>query len=934
MFNLHKSFRVRLVIFARYRMNIYKFSSNYLFTGILTAVIFYSQTWKTLQHDVSDRFFITALTSPTDTVPPKPKKDSVNNKNRTAVDSLENSIAGSVDNPFPDTTNKNKTDTFSLKLSKDSMEAPLKYEAADSAVVLIKDKKIILYGKTKTDYTNITLTAPKVELDQNTQIVTAFNSKDSNGAILEQAHFKNPDSEFISDTIRYNFKTQKGLTKNTATQFGEVVVLAGTSKKINANTTFIKGAQFTTCNIVDEPHFAFRADRMKMVQNNIAVTGPVHPEFEGVPVPIYLPFGFFPLKQGRKSGLLPVQFATNEQFGLGFEGVGFYKVISEYWDVKFYGNIYTYGSWSFNVNPTYRKRYKYNGNLNFSIQENKLNDKGDPDYSRSRNYRINWSHNVDNRARPGTNFSASVNAGSSSYNQYIPNNPQLNFQNQLNSSISYSKSWVGKPYQLSLTANHSQNNQTHLYNISLPNVSFTVNTLYPLQKKEFTGSPKWYEKLGLGYTGNLINQFSFYDTAFQFKQLIDTMQWGARHSFPINLSLPPIMGGAVLVAPSVSYENIWIAQTFRRTWNPTAKKVDTTVTKGFFMDHAASFGISLSTAIFGLKEFSKGNLKAIRHTVRPSMSFNYKPDLSSQHFYNCQVDTTGYQYRFNEYEGSLMGYFGEGRTGGIGFQVDNNLELKVRDKKDTTANGIKKIRLVDGYGFSSGYNFLADSMKLSPFSLYFRMNLFEKINLTANSTLDPYQINDRGQSISKYVWEDGDFKIGRLKNTSISLNTSFRSKPKDDKKAAEKKKREEQLMSDPSLAGDINQLLEYKRNNPAEFVDFNIPWSLTLGVSIYFQDQLKPDYSGYTTTINSSANFSGDFSLTPKWKISGSGYYDIRATKLQSFQMTISREMHCWQLNINVAPVGLYRFFSFTINPKGQILQDLRINRTRSFSSF
>lgn len=912
-------------------MNVYKFSSIYLFTGILTATIFYSQTWKTSLHDTSTQLFITSLTTtPTDTVPPKSKKDSARTNAPVHADSLRKNPADSLLQNANDTTPQIKTDSFSLKLSKDSLDAPVKYEAADSAVVLVKDKKIILYGKTKTDYTDITLTAPKVELDQKTQIVTAFNSKDSAGNIVEDAHFKNPDNEFTSDTIRYNFKTQKGLTKNTSTQYGELVVIGDRVKKVNANTTFIERGQFTTCTIIDDPHFAFRANKMKMINQKVAVSGPVHPEFEGVPIPIYLPFGFFPLKQGRKSGLLPIQFATNEQMGLGLEGIGFYKVINEYWDVKFYGNVYSYGSWSFNVSPTYRKRYKYSGNFNFSYQQTSLNFKGDPDFTKSKNYRISWSHTVDSRARPGTIFSANVNAGSSKFNRYVPNSPQLNYQNQMNSSIAYSKSWAGKPYQLSLTANHSQNNQTRLFNVSLPNASFTVNTVYPFQQKEITGTPKWYEKLGVGYSGSFINQFSFYDTAFRFKHIIDTLQWGARNSFPISLSLPPILNGALLISPGISYENSVIAQKFRRTWNNNTKKVDTTITKGVFLDHSASFSISFSTAVYGTKNFKNSRIIAIRHTLRPSISLNYKPDLSSSHYYNVQVDTTGYTYRFSEFEGSLMGSFGEGRTGGIGFQVDNNLEMKVKSKKDSTE---KKVRLIDGYGFNGGYNFLADSMKLSPLSLYFRMNLFEKINITANSTLDPYKIGSRGQDTAQYAWQGGKFSLGRLKNTNISMSTSYQSKPRDNRKAAEKKKREEAILNDPALAGDATQLLEYKRQNPNEFVDFNIPWSVSLGVSIFFQDILKPDFR-YKTEISSSLNFSGDFSLTPKWKINGNGYYDIKTKKLQSFQMGISRDMHCWQLNINVAPVGLYRYFSFTLNPKGQILQDLRINRTRSFSSY
>lgn len=269
-----------------------------------------------------------------------------------------------------------RIDTFSLKVSKDALDAPVKYNAADSVVVLIKGKQIILYGKTKTEYKSTTLTAPKVELDQETQIVTAVNSKDSSGEVLEDAHFKDGENEFGSDTIWYNFKTQKGITKNTVTQQGELFVHGQDIKKENDSIIYIRKGMFTTCNL-DDPHFAFITNKLKVVNKKLAVSGPAHPEFEDVPIPIYIPFGFYPLSQGRHSGLLPPQFATNEQYGLGLEGLGYYKVINDYWDAKLYGNIYSYGGWSLNVNPTYRKRYRYSGSFTFSMQSTKSNFKGD-----------------------------------------------------------------------------------------------------------------------------------------------------------------------------------------------------------------------------------------------------------------------------------------------------------------------------------------------------------------------------------------------------------------------------------------------------------------------------------------------------------------------------------------------------------------------------
>jgi LPS-assembly protein len=890
------------------------------------AAMLCTLTWKTSARYIYLPHFRSPLTVSTDTTKPLLKTESIKRLINTGNDTTK--LPGKDSSII-----KEKVDTFSLKISKDSLDAPLKYAAQDSAVVLVQDKKILLYGKTKTDYKDITLTAPKVEVDQQTQIVTAVNRKDSSGEVLETAHFKSGESEFTSDTIRYNFKSQIGLTKNTYTEEGEFLVIGDVAKKVSENVTFIKRARFTTCQL-DDPHFAIVTPKMKVVNKKLAVSGPAHLEFEGVPIPIYLPFGFYPLSQGRHSGFLPPQFATNEQYGLGLEGLGYYKVISNYWDVKISGNIYSYGGWSVNLNPTYRKRYHYSGAFTFSMQNNKLNFKGDPDYSKTKTYSIAWSHSVDSRARPGTTFSANVNASSTKFNRFVTNSPQLNFQNIQTSSIAYSKSWPGKPYNLTLSANHSQNNLNHLINISLPDAGFSISTLYPFQKKESAGTAKWFEKVGIGYSGNFRNQVSFYDTAFKLKHLIDTLQWGAQHNFPISVALPPILGGAVIVSPGVSYSQVWIAQKFRRIWNSATKKVDTSITKGFFIDNEAAFSLNFNTAIFGTYQFKKSRIVAIRHVIRPSFSINYKPDLSKKHFYKTQIDTTGYKLEFSEFEGALYPGFSKGRTGGIGFQLDNNLEMKWRSKKDTGDKAIKKIKLIDGYGFATGYNFLRDSMKLDFFNIYFRTTLFDKISITASTVLDPYQTNARGSDISKYAWQGGKFKPGRLTSGSISVSTSFKSKPKDPKKDEERKKQAQQRLNDPNLIADQNRLLDYMQHNPSEFVDFNIPWQVSFSYSLSFSNQIKPDYSGFKKDFNSNLNFNGSFNLTPKWNFSSTGYYDFHTHKLQTFQMSISREMHCWQMSINITPVGLYRFFSFTISPKSSVLQDLKINRTRTFLNF
>ncbi len=901
-----------------------KFRSIYLSNGFLTAAMFFTITWKTPAYSVHSSGFRTTLTAPTDTTI-LPTTDSSRGTLPT--------IRDTTGIPGRDSSLIVRVDTFSLKLSKDSLDAPLIYEAEDSVVVQVQNKKILLYGKTKTTYKDILLTAPKVEMDQQTQIVTAYNLKDTTGAIIENANFKDGNNQFTSDTIRYNFKSQVGLTKNTYTQDGEIVIHGDVAKKVNENTTFIKRARFTTCDL-DDPHFAFVTNKMKVINKKLAVSGPAHPEFEGVPVPIYIPFGFYPLSQGRHSGLIPPQFTTNEEYGLGLEGLGYYKVLSDYWDVKLYGNIYSYGGWSAHLNPTYRRRYRYNGTLTASIQSTKLNFKGDPDFLSNKSYFLSWSHAVDSRARPGTTFSASVNAGSTRYNRLVPNNTQLNFQNQLGSSIAYSKSWQGKPYNLTLTANHNQNNLTHLINVSLPSAAFTVSTIYPFQGKDFVGTPKWYQKLGIGYTGNFLDRISFYDTAATFKNIFETLQWGAQHIVPITLSLPPLFGGALIVSPSVSYSEVWLNQKSRRIWDTAAKKVDTTITKGFFADRQTSFSLGFNTAVFGTYQFKKSRIIAIRHVIRPSLSVSYRPDLSKKHYYDLQIDTTTYRQRVNEFDRPLFIPYSEGRFGGLGFSLDNNVEMKWRSKKDTGTESIKKIKLIDGYGLTTGYNFFGDSLKLSPVQLYFRTTLFEKVSISARTTLDPYQFNERGNPIDKYAWQDGKFKLGRLTNGSVSLTTSLRSKPKDAKKEEERKRLTEEQLGDLSLIADQQRLLDYMQQNPAEFVDFNIPWQVSLSFSLYFNSTFNQTTQLFEKTFNTNINFSGSFSLTPKWNFSSNGYYDFKTHKLQTFQMSINREMHCWQLAINVTPIGLYRSFSFTISPKASVLQDLRINRSRFFTGF
>jgi LPS-assembly protein len=831
-----------------------------------------------------------------------------------------------------DTIGNKKDSTKSvqiLRVSKDSIDAPVNYNATDSGVMIMATKEFFLYGDAKTEYRTSQLEAANIVYDQQTQNIRAYGAKDTTGSPLSNPKFLEGDIVSVNDSIYFNMKSGKGLTKNTNFQQGEIFVNANTMKKVSKDVAFAYKARFTTCNL-DDPHFAFRTNKMKIITDKIGVSGPTFPEFEGVPFPIGIPFGIFPLATGRHSGLMAPAFSTSEDFGLGFEGLGYYKVLSDNFDATVRTNIYSYGGWNLNLNSKYIMRYKYMGNFNLSLQNTKMLNRNaaiNQEYTGGRTFMINWTHSMDQRARPGTSFSANVNFGSTKYNRMLLNNPFQNYQNQISSSISYTKNWDNK-YNLSVNLNHNQNNNLGLVNMSLPNINFNAITIYPFQSKDQIGAGKWYEKLGIGYNGSFQNQLSFYDSALNFRKLLDTMQWGAQHSIPISLSLPSL--GPITVTPGISFEEKWFGQQSIKTWNNKTRQVDTSITRGFYRAPNMSFSLGTASRIFGTYKFKKNStVQAIRHEVRPSISMSYTPDLAASYHYTTQIDSTGRNYRFSKYDGGIGGGYSEGTFGGMGFGVDNLLEMKMKDKKDTTEGAFKKVKLIEGFGFNSSYNFLADSFALGNFNIYMRTTLFDKLNITSNLTMDPYQTDQQGFRVNKLDIDPTKLKFGNITSGGLSFSTSFKSKSTDGKESKQK-----DIPIDPFMTPDEQQRqLQYAKSNPAEFTDFNIPWSLTLSYSFQFSRYMKPDYSGFQINTYSSLNFNGDFSITPKWKLGGTGYIDVSKRSVQQLSMFITREMHCWQLAINVTPIGLYKSFSITVNPKSGILRDLKINRSRTFSS-
>jgi LPS-assembly protein len=858
----------------------------------------------------------------TDTVPlklsPSKKKDSL--PVAIADSSREDTIRFDTTEVIVDTTH--------IPISKDSLDAPVAYSAQDSVVLDVPTKIITLYNKANTKYKDITLDAYKIQMDQPKQLMVATFTRDTANKIIGKPKMVQAESNMESDSIVYSMKTQKGITINTFTQSGEMFVLGEKMKKISKTEFYAYRGRFTTCDL-DTPHFAFRTNKMKLINKKFAISGPVHPEFEGVPIPIYIPFGFFPISQGRHSGLLPPTFNVSSQYGLGLTGLGYYKVLSDNFDVAARTDLYSYGGYTFYLTPEYRVRYRYSGRLNFTYQKTRtLSNSGNQNFDDTKTWSLGWSHTVDSKARPGQTFSANLNLMSTKFNQFVLNNPTANFTNQISSSIAYSKTWNGK-YNLTVSGNHSQNNQTRLITVNLPTIGFTAITIYPFQDKDFVGTPKWYQKLGIGLTTNISGSSSFYDSTVTFKHAIDTFTWGAQHNIPISLALPPL--GPLQVSPGLSLQDRWYTRLSSYRWDEKLRKVDTTVEKGFFTANAVSLSLNFTTAVFGtFTGFGKNSdILGIRHTLRPTIGISYTPDLNKGTYQNIQVDTNGNYQNLSRYAGNVYGPFSPGTFGGINFGLDNNIELKLRSKTDTTTGANTKMKLIDGFGFTGSYNYLADSFKLSPINFYLRSTLFQKVNITGGVNLNPYITDSLGYQKNIYAWQQGKFSLGRITSGSLSISTSFKSKPKDKKKEEDEKKEQDDQV--PMTPEEQQSQMEYIRNNPAQFADFNIAWSVNISYSLNFTRQLKPDYSGYATNLQSSLILSSDFNLTEKWKVGFNTYYDVKALKVQSFTGFLSRDLHCWQMSINVTPVGLFRSFSITLNPKSSILRDLKINRNRTF---
>lgn len=802
-----------------------------------------------------------------------------------------------------------KADTLSVDTNianDNTLQFPVKYHAKDSIRVNIIDEIVYLYGSATVDYDDMHLKADYIVIDMNNKEMFAQGVTDSTGTIKGNPEFSQAEQKFRSTNIRYNFNTKKGKIAYVITQEGEGYIHGEVVKKDPENNFFIKNGQYTTCDL-DTPHFAITSNKLKVIKNNKIVTGPAYLTIEGVPTPLLIPFGFFPNKKGRSSGLIFPAFGESAQRGFYFQHLGYYLGFNDYYNLALTSDIYTKGSYTLDAASSYKKRYKYKGNFTFSYAKTVQSEEGLPDFETIKDYKIVWSHSQDPAFNPNSSFNASVNAGSNTYYKNTISSVKNFLSNELQSSVSYSRTFPEKPYNFTTSLNHRQNTITKQIELTTPDASFNVSRINPFKRKNGIGKQRWYEKIGTSYSMRMTNRIETYDSLLFRKESLQEFKNGAQHIIPVSTAFN--LFNYFNFSPSFNYTERWYLRTTRYKYNPISKKIIKHEEDGFraARDYQTSLGIS--TRIYGMYQYKKGPIKALRHVISPSVSFAYRPDFGKSvygYYRNVQIDSTGKTRKYSIFEGTAFGGPQSGPYGNIGFSLDNNLEMKVKTNSDT-GEAVKKIKLFESIRISSGYNVIADSMKLSNFSVNGRTSLFDKVTLNFGGTLNPYAFDENNKDYNKFLVKENG-RLVRLTNADATISFSLSPKNKIENK---KFSRED---------------IDYINAHPEEYVNFDIPYNVAVSYSFRYTKN-----GNAASEKKQSTSVSGDLSLTPKWKIGFNSWYDITDGRFTNLGVNIYRDLHCWEMRMGWIPFGFQESWNFQINVKSTILQDLKLLKKKEF---
>lgn len=838
-----------------------------------------------------------------------------------------------------------RADSLSL-LEKSSLTRPAFSGAKDSIRQDFSNgqRKMYYWGEVEVSYENIKLKADYMEYDMATGTVYARGTYDSLSREWKgQPEMTQGKQTFSMEEIRYNFNTRKARITNMITREDDGILHGKNIKMMPDRSINITKGKYTVCDL-EHPHYYLKLSSAKVVTkpSQKTVFGPAHLVVEDVDLPIGIPFGFIPKRPDRATGLLMPSFGEENARGFYLRDAGMYFVLGDYFDMSLTGDYYTLGSWAANLNSRYMVKYKFNGNLAINYSVDQTGEKGSTDFFQSKNFGVRWSHSQDSKAHPGTSFSASVNFSSPSNSRYNSHSVSEALQNQISSSISYSKNWNGK-FNLSVNALHSQNSRDSSYSFTLPNITFSVSTFYPFKIKNRVGKERIYEKFALGYNTSLQNKINFKASEFGEPGFLDKFQNGMTHNFSIKLPDFTLLK-YLNVAPSVSYGMNWFFRKSEAYFDRETNSVKMEMGKQFGhfgTTHNYSGSVSMSTRLYGMYDFGKFHkVQAVRHVISPSVSMSFSPEKGKA-FNGWRtlnyVDTLGVQksYDYNIYQGQINSAPGKGKSATMSLSIGNNLEAKVRDMKDTTGTGTKKVKILDQLNLTTGYNFLADSLKMNNVGVSMSTSVFGKLGINGNMNFDPYAIDGKGKRINRYNILETGVPL-RLTNVSGSLSYSLSGKGtvkgNDGSKSGG---------GDSGNAADYYRRIyyhpitgEYIPGGWLYYTNPNVPWSVNFNYNFsmnrtyeFINDQLRKK-DNYTQTLG----VQGNIQLTPKMSVQAQSGWDFTAMKMTTTQFSFRYDLHCFNISVSWVPSGMYQSYSFLISANAAALADLlRFKKSTSY---
>ncbi len=845
--------------------------------------------------------------------------------------------------PKPE-TKQETTDTIKPK-KEGLLKDIVKSKAKDYTSFNRKEQKLYLYNEAQIIYGDMDITAGSIVVDYNKNLVYAGRIKDSTGNYTQLPVFKQGQNIIKPDSIIFNTETKKALVYNSRTEQQGFHIKAPVTKKENDSVYYMYKGRFTTSENEDDPEYEFVSSKVKLVPNKKIIVGPTHMEIYGVPTPIALPFAFFPLSNKQTSGIIFPSFGEDNNRGYFLQNGGYYFAISDYVDLAVLGDYYTNGSYGLRLDSKYKTRYKFNGNVGFRY-ENLLNsERGFPNFSQNTIYNIRWSHSQDSKANPSSRFTASVNLGSSSYYQQSIN--QVNaaniLNNNLSSSISYAKTFPGEPQaNINLSATHSQNTSTETVNVTLPTLQGSLSRIYPFAPK--TGAKKGaFQNINLQYTLRGENNIKTTDSSFFKKEMFDDAKIGMKHSIPLTTNFKVL--NYFSISANANYNEIWTLNTINRYFDGTENKEVTDNLNKFDAYRTYNFGTNLGTTIYGLLNTDPKNkgrkIQAIRHVIRPSVSYNINPAFEQYYDEYEVIDanglTTGEVREYSRFEGSLFGSPNKTYSSSIGLSLSNNFEAKIKDR-DTTKIEPKKIILLNNLNFSSAYNLAGDSLNWSPVRVSGGTQLFNnKMNVNFGGTLDPYALDNNNKKIDKFNVNNGG-SLFRLTSANLTLGYSLSSDgfKKDKNDQINKDNNLQSGGRDDDLFGKSQDFAnqQFSGNNPEEgeeddseenkLYNYKLPWTLRLAYALNYSNSRRQD-----EISSHSLMFSGDINLSPRWTVGASSGYDFKNQGFTYTQLRFARDLLSWRMNFSWIPFSPRTSWNFFIGIKSSILKDIKYDARR-----